>query len=568
MTPSVVTYALDRLADLGIGHVFGVPGDYAFPINDAVEVHPRLKWVPSANELNAAYAADGYARRKGAGIVCTTYGVGELSALNGLMGSMAERLPVFHLVGTPSLRIVRQGLICHHTLGDRNYDRFEAISASASCVSARLTPENAVIELERVIDKALEESKPAYLTFPMDLALMPITGTPIQGSPLGVIDQHDSVAGELEAVLDLLMARIAAASKPVVLPTVTLKRFGLVKAFETFLQVSGLPYATTPMDKSLLSEDHPAFLGMYNGHRSSPADLQNVVEEADLLIDFGGLVLEDLNTGLWSGTLDPSRIVAMHADWVQACDQVFTSVSISDVLAGLTRRFQDASKRLSFAGEHRPTQPATQLPLSGTADQPTSSASFYPRLQQFLRSRDLLVSDTGTCLLKLNALRLPAGVAMESQTLWGSIGWGTPAALGCALAEPQRRVVLVTGDGAHQLTMQEIGVMGYTGVNPVLIVLNNGLFGVEALISETGHAYNNLPAWRYADLPAALGCDGWWCGRVTTVAELEQAFAEINAYQGAAYLEVLIPPEESQPLGEEVIETIHQTMTPKSALPD
>lgn len=110
--------------------------------------------------------------------------------------------------------------------------------------------------------------------------------------------------------------------------------------------------------------------------------------------------------------------------------------------------------------------------------------------------------------------------------------------------------------------------MGYTGVNPVLIVLNNGLFGVEALISETGHAYNNLPAWRYADLPAALGCDGWWCGRVTTVAELEQAFAEINAYQGAAYLEVLIPPEESQPLGEEVIETIHQTMTPKSALPD
>ena len=121
MQPSVVTYALDRLADLGIGHVFGVPGDYSFPINDAVEEHSRLSWVPSANELNAAYAADGYARRRGAAVVCTTYGVGELSALNGLMGAMAERLPVFHLVGTPSLRIVRQGLICHHTLGDRAY---------------------------------------------------------------------------------------------------------------------------------------------------------------------------------------------------------------------------------------------------------------------------------------------------------------------------------------------------------------------------------------------------------------------------------------------------------------
>jgi len=567
MSPSVVAYALDRLADLGIAHVFGVPGDYAFPINDAVEVHERLQWVPSANELNAAYAADGYARRRGAGIVCTTYGVGELSALNGLMGSMAERLPVFHLVGTPSQRIVRQGLICHHTLGDRNYERFESISASACCVSARLTPENAVIELERVIDKALEQSRPAYLTFPMDLALMPITGTPIKGSLIGEINQHDSVSEELEAVLDLLEARITAASNPVVLPTITLKRFGLVNAFEAFLQASGLAYATTPMDKSLLSEDHPAFLGMYNGKRSTPESLQNIVEGADLLIDLGGLVQEDLNTGLWSGSLNPNRIVSVHADWVQAGHQVFTSVSISDVLGGLTTRFQKVSKRRFCWGKDRSVQPAELLPLSEDKDAPTSSMSFYPQLQQFLRPSDLLVSDTGTCLLKLNAIRLPAGVAMESQTLWSSIGWGTPAALGCALAEPEHRVVLVTGDGAHQLTVQEIGVMSFTGVNPVVIVLNNGLYGVEALISETGHAYNDLPPWRYADLPAALGCEGWWCGRAGTVSELEQALEEINDHQGGAYLEVIIPAEESQPLAEEVIETIHQTTTPHSMPP-
>ena len=562
MAPSVVTYALDRLADLGIGHVFGVPGDYSFPLNDAVEVHPRLQWVPSANELNAAYAADGYARRRGAGIVCTTYGVGELSALNGLMGAMAERLPVFHLVGTPSLRIVRQGLICHHTLGDRNYQRFEAISAAASCVSARLTPENVVIELERVIDKALEESRPAYLTFPMDLALMPITGTPIQGAPLGAIDQRDSVAVELEAVLDLLEARIKAAQRPVVLPTITLRRYGLVEAFEAFLEASGLAYATTPMDKALLSEGHPSFLGMYNGGRSTPAALQGVVEDADLLIDVGGLVLEDLNTGLWSGRLDGRRSVALHADWVQAGDQVFTSVSISDVLAGLTRRFHAAASRVACWGDQRPVQPSPLLPLRGEGDQATGSASFYPRLQRFLRATDLLVSDTGTCLLQLNAMRLPADVAMESQTLWSSIGWGTPAALGCALADPGRRVVLVTGDGAHQLTVQEIGVMGFTGVTPVVIVLNNGLYGVEALISETGHAYNDLPPWRYAEIPAALGCKGWWCGRASTVAELEQALTAINAHNGAAYLEVLIPAAESQPLAEEVIETMHQTTTP------
>lgn len=567
MSPSVVTYVLDRLADLGIGHVFGVPGDYSFPLNDAVEVHPRLQWVPSANELNAAYAADGYARRRGAGIVCTTYGVGELSALNGVMGAMAERVPVFHLVGSPSVRIVRQGLICHHTLGDTRYDRFEAISAAAGCVSARLTPENVVVELERVIDKALEDSRPAYLTVPMDLALMPITGTPIQGTPMGVIDQHASVAVELEAVLDLVMERLARAERPLVMPTVTLKRFGLVDTFSTFLEASGLAYATTPMDKSLLSEGHPAFLGMYNGVRSTPAALQGVVEEADLLIDLGGLVMEDLNTGLWSGHLDTSRVISLHADWVQAGDQVFTSVSLSEVLTGLIKRCQATSARTRQWGEQRPVQPEPLLPLSGDGHQPTGSASFYARLQRFLRPTDLLVTDTGTCLLKLNAMRLPDGVAIESQTLWGSIGWATPAALGCALADAERRVVLVTGDGAHQLTVQEIGVMGFTGAKPVVIVLNNGLYGVEALLSETGHAYNDLPPWRYAQLPEAFGCQGWWSGRVATVAELEQALTAINAHDGGAYLEVMIPPEESQPLAETLIETMHQTATPSHSDP-
>ena len=562
MSPSVVEYTLNRLADLGIEHVFGVPGDYAFPINDAVEVHPRLNWVACANELNAAYAADGYARRRGAGILCTTYGVGELSAINGVMGSMAERLPVFHLVGTPSQRIVKQGLICHHTLGDQTYDRFEAISAAACCVSARLTPDNAVIELERVIDKALEESRPAYLTLPMDLALMPINGKPISGEPLGSITQHQSVRHELNAAIELVMMRLATAEHSVVIPTTTLQRFGLSDSFNRFLEASGLPYATTPMDKALLSEDHPAFMGMYNGARSSPKALEQVIEGADLLLDVGGLVMEDLNTGLWSDQLDPRRIISLRSDWVQAGNQVFTGVSLADLLEGLTNRLTTEGKRKKRWGESRPVQPSPFLPLVGDGDELMHSSLFYACLQRFLQAGDLLVADTGSCLLQLNAHRLPADVAMESQTLWGSIGWGTPATLGCALAEPERRVVLVSGDGAHQLTVQELGVMHTAGTQPIVIVLNNGIYGVEALISETGHAYNDLPKWNYSRLPEVFGCDGWWSARISSRSELERAFAEIRNHRGGAYLEVMIPAEESQPLPEELIEQLHQTHTP------
>ena len=136
VNPTVVEYVVKRLSELGIDRVFGVPGDYSFPIDDAVEACPALEWIGCANELNAAYAADGYARRHGAAILTTTYGVGELSALNGVMGSRAHRLPVFHLVGAPSRRITRQSLITHHSLGDGVYGNFEALSAAAACVSA------------------------------------------------------------------------------------------------------------------------------------------------------------------------------------------------------------------------------------------------------------------------------------------------------------------------------------------------------------------------------------------------------------------------------------------------
>ncbi|MFM9101482.1 MAG: thiamine pyrophosphate-dependent enzyme [Cyanobium sp.] len=217
---------------------------------------------------------------------------------------------------------------------------------------------------------------------------------------------------------------------------------------------------------------------------------------------------------------------------------------------------------VALGGADRPLQPPQPLPLAGEPQDTLSSDLFYPRLQRFLSANDLLVVDTGSCLLRTNPLRLPAGVALERQTLWGSIGWGTPAALGCALAEPQRRVVLLTGDGAHQLTAQELGVMGACGIAPVVIVLNNGLYGIEAVISETGHAYNVIPSWQYSRLPEVLGCQGWWSGRVTRLAELEQALAASQRHPGGALLEEVLPAEESQPLPEPVIERLHQTHTP------
>ena len=552
--PTVAEYTLTRLSQLGIDRVFGVPGDYAFSVNDAVEVVDGLDWVACANELNAAYAADGYARIRGAAILSTTYGVGELSALNGVMGSKAHRLPVFHIVGMPSERIQHLKLITHHNLGDTRYDRYHDISSSACCVSARLTPDNCIDELERVIREALRQSMPAYIVISEVNGLMPVIGKPVKGQPLAKIKRQHSDPGELAAAAEAILTKIAAAKHPVATITTLTARYGVADKAVEFVSKANLPVAVTSYDKGVVDESLPQYIGLYSAGSSQPPAVREIVENADLILDIGGVMLTELNTALWSAVLDTDKAVCIHDNWVRSGTNVYVNVAIGDLLDVLTAK---------VTAHARAEAPAYgELELTGAPSDPTASPNFYPRLQRRLRAGDTLVIETGSCMFHLNPMRLPAGVGVEAQGLWGSIGWGTPATLGIAMAKTEGRTWLVTGDGSHQLTLNELAVMGRYGVTPVIFVLNNGLYGIEDVISERGHAYDDLAAVNYHLLPAAFGCKGWLSAKVTTVAELEKVLDDIDAHDGAAYIEVMIPNEESQPLPDDVIDRGYKLRTP------
>lgn len=554
-TPTVAQYTLQRLAALGIDKVFGVPGDYAFSVNDAVETIDGLEWVASANELNAAYAADGYARIRGAAILSTTYGVGELSALNGVMGARAHRLPVFHIVGMPSERIQRLRLITHHNLGDTRYDRFQEISAQACCVSAVLTPDNCIDELERVIREALRQSMPAYIVISEVNGLMPVIGTPVPGVPLGQVKRQRSDPTELAAAVEAIVDKVAAAQHPVATITALTARYGVAGLATELVVKANLPVAITSNDKGIVDESLPQFAGHYAAQMSHPPAVRDLVQHADLILDIGGLMLFELNTGMWGDVLNTDRAVCIHDNWVRSGTDVYLNVAIDDLLAELIDRI--------------PTRTLPDLPepvrleIAGAAEEPTSSGTFYPRLQRRLKAGDTLVIETGTGMLHLNGIRLPAGVGAEGQGMWGSIGWATPATLGIAMAKTSGRTWLVTGDGSHQLTLNELAVMGRYGVTPVIFVLNNGLYGVEDVISERGHQYDDLAPVQYHLLPAAFGCSGWLSRKVSTVAELDAGLDAIDAHEGAAYIEVMIPNEESQPFPDEVIDRAYKLRTPR-----
>ena len=548
---TVVEYVIHRLADLGIDRAFGVPGDYAFPIDDAIEFSGRMKWVVCANELNASYAADGYARRRGAAVLTTTYGVGELSAVNGMMGAKAHRVPIFHIVGAPSTRIQRQQLITHHTFGDGVYGNFFDISAACCGVSAHITPDNVVTEMERLISEAFRLSKPAYLLIPQDYALMPVQGTPVKGRRLPNVPRGKSNPAEVKAAVRAIVARLKKSKRPIAMPSFQVKRYHAQPQLLSLLNRTGLPFTLTSMDKGLVDESHPNYLGLYSGKDSSPASAGKFALSADLILCLGEVLEEDFNVGSWSAFLDPARKVIIGPDYVKVGEQCFTSCMLPDVLAELAQ---------SAPRVKRSKHPAPKLlPLVGQSHDHISSAALYPRLQRFLQDGDNLVVEGGSCMFPCASLLLPKGVSYEGQILWASIGWATPTTLGVALAEPKRRTIMVSGDGAHQLTANEIGVMGRYGINPILIVLNNGIYGVEDVLSERGHVYDDLAGWNYHTLPAAMGCRNWFCTRIETVGDLESALLEARNHSGGCYLEVMIPETESQPLSKEIINRVYKT---------
>ena len=548
---TVVEYVIRRLADLGIDRAFGVPGDYAFPIDDAIEFSGRMKWVVCANELNASYAADGYARRRGAAVLTTTYGVGELSAVNGMMGAKAHRVPIFHIVGAPSTRIQRQQLITHHTFGDGVYGNFFDISAACCGVSAHITPDNVVTEMERLISEAFRLSKPAYLLIPQDYALMPVQGTPVKGRRLPNVPRGKSNPAEVKAAVRAIVARLKKAKRPIAMPSFQVKRYHAQPQLLSLLKRTGLPFTLTSMDKGLVDESHPNYLGLYAGKDSSPASAGKYALSADLILCLGEVLEEDFNVGSWSAFLDPARKVIIGPDYVKVGEQCFTSCMLPDVLAELAQ---------SAPRVKRSKHPAPKLlPLVGQSHDHISSAALYPRLQRFLQDGDNLVVEGGSCMFPCASLLLPKGVSYEGQILWASIGWATPTTLGVALAEPKRRTIMVSGDGAHQLTANEIGVMGRYGINPIIIVLNNGIYGVEDVLSERGHVYDDLAGWNYHTLPAAMGCRNWFCTRIETVGDLESALLEARNHSGGCYLEVMIPETESQPLSKEIINRVYKT---------
>lgn len=522
-------YVVARLVDLGIQHSFSVPGDFAFSIDRALIHNKKLQNIVNANELNASYAADGYARVKGAAILCTTYAVGELSALNGVMGSKAENVVVFHLVGAPGDQAVAKHKVVHHTLGDGVFGNFFDLSASAACVSALITPDNAVREMNRVIKEAFKNRQPAYIQVGLDDGNRPVTDTSLEDNHCDTIK---SIPSQLQIAFDLIIKKLSSAKKIVAIPSVKLDRFGVTDKARLLIEKLNIPYVIMSHDKTVLTENHKQYAGFYSGLLSDEGTSE-LVENADVVLNIGDAFWSDFNTGAFTYNLDHEKVLNIAPLFVEDNKLRITNVYISELLDLLIQK----ACAINYVVDYK--KPKLQC-LPTTHDRLTIK-SFYNQLLNFLESSDTFVVETGTSSLNLPKFPLPSGTKYHNQTLWGSIGWATPATLGVALAKPESRVVLVTGEGSHQLTLNEIGVMGRYKINPIIFCINNNGFMVERGLEKDPYpSYDDLAQLNYSKLPESFGCQDWLSYKVTTEQELKDALNHARKHQkGGVYIELI-----------------------------
>jgi indolepyruvate decarboxylase len=539
---TVIEHVLSRLKDIGITKIFGVPGDYDFTVGDAIVNFPGIEWVGCCNELNAAYAADGYARINGVAAVNTTYGVGELSAISAIGGAYAENLPVFHLVGMPSVPTQAARAIVHHTLGNGEYELFRKMAEPVVCASAIMTPQNVAHETERLIFEALYHRRPVYMAFPLDVADQPVLST---ATPL---DAPTSDPASLEQAVNAIIAALNEAKRACILPGLLANRAGLQNEVQSFVNAAGLPFATMFADKSALEEQQPAYIGLYDG-KLMDEDVREFVESCDWVVMIGSM-FSDFNTGAFTSHIDPEKIIDIRHHRSSVGSQVYPNVEMKDVLVEL-------AKRVTKRSQNSPPQATSLGPVKGSGGDPITADALYPRWANFIKPNDIVVADSGTSSMGVAFALLPKGAEFHNQTLWGAIGWATPAAFGAAVAAPDRRVVLITGEGAHQLTAQEISQLGRRGLKPVVFVLNNNGYLIERLLCKNPDiAYNDLAQWHYADLPKALGCDDWFTARVTTCAEFDQALKTVSQGDRAAYIEVVTDKYVASPLSMKLHESV------------
>ena len=539
-TTKLAQYLFKRLQQLGVGSIHGVPGDYNLTLLDYVEPS-GLHWVGSCNELNAGYAADGYAKVKGIGALITTFGVGELSAINAIAGAYTERAALVHIVGTPARASQDARLKIHHTFNDGNYRRFGQMAAHVTVAQISLRdPRLAPEQVDDILIQCLLHSRPVYIEVPVDLVDATVSSDRLESKLQ--IPKTLHTPGHDKAIAAVL-EKIRAAKQPMIYVDGEARALGILDEVSTFIERTQWPTWTSSFARGLIDESLPNANGIYRGSYDSP-EAQDFFKSADLVVVFGP---HFSSTNSYAYTSIPrSEVTVSFTDTdISIGDQVYRDIPAKHALSLLLKQLDSSKVKTYDRAPEFPASTSAATFSSVSSDQTICQDALWPLFGNFLQPGDLVFGETGTASYGIRLLPLPKHARMFTSVTWLSIGYMLPATQGAALAQKELvasgdykglksgRAILFIGDGSFQMTAQELSTIIREKLDIMIFLINNDGYTIERCIHGLKEGYNDIAPWKYLQLSEAFGAEnGTYTASAKTYGELEKALSDEKLSNG------------------------------------
>ncbi len=523
-TMTIGKYLLEALYAKGIRHIFGIPGDYVLRLDKLIEEHKGIQFINATRENTAGYMADAYARFKGLGCVCITYGVG-LNIVNAMSQAFVEDSPVILISGTAGTDEFAKHPILHHLINSQknhsqDFDITQlSILKNITVAQAVLTnPETAAEQIDKVIETCLREKKPVYIEIPRDRVESIIPSHKVVTVPPAVSDP-----AALNEALEETVKILGKSEKPLLWIGHELSRYALAEDALRFAEKYQIPIVSSLLGKTVISEKHPLFAGVYSGVMSRP-EVQKLVEQTDCLILLG-VKLSDMDTGMFTAKLDHELKIFGTMEEIAINNHEYSKVQFEDFIKALP----GLNLKKSFHRKTPSSNPVTEF--KPVPNKPTTIARFFECLQAHLKPDSVVFTDVGDCMFGSADLVLDRN-SFQACAFFASLGFGTPGSIATQLALPEKRIIGIIGDGAFQMTCMELSTAVRYKLDPVIIVLNNHGYGTERPLLEGD--YNDILDWNYYKIPEVLG--GGKGYKVDTEEALDKALNESLSQRGEFHL--------------------------------
>ncbi|KAJ5081199.1 pyruvate decarboxylase [Penicillium angulare] len=558
-------YLCSRVKEIG---VHSIHGDFNLLALDYVE-RCGLKWVGNCNELNAGYAADGYARVNGMSVLMTVMGVGELSALNAVAGSFAEYVPVIHIVSQPSRQAQKRRSCVHHSFGEGEFESFQQISRSVSCMTVSIDcPQNAPSLIDEAIQQCWIESRPVTIFLPSDMIRIPIAKDRLTVGPrFGRMVPCEDM-GEQKKVIDEIANEIRRSNTVIILVGGYGTIHGARWELRNLLREVKIPFLAAASGLGVVDTSLPNYEGLYVGTCSDKRVLE-LMQSTDLIISIGN-IFSDLSNPGFEGNVDQSRLIQVERRRVIVKGDHFPKKYIKNILQALTSHLIDLQLPMTQYSSARTMSPEEGKLISNSKaaverrakfsargcfgsstkhirtlwhmglsiyrhtfgkKEPITHDWFWKALGQWLQEGDIILAETGTASFGIWNTAPPREGILIAQYLWSSIGYTMGACQGAALAaeetsSPRRRTILFIGDGSFQCGCQELSTIIRQGLKPIIFIICNNGYTVERLIHGEKQAYNDIQGWDHRLLPAVFGAKrgSYQTHRVETTEHLRDLF--------------------------------------------